>query len=276
MKKETKRIAVTGPHGIMGNKLVMSYQCIPIYSDVTKFEDLNKEINDIKPNVLIHCAAVNDVDYCESNFKKTLDVNIQGTFNAIESMPENSLFIYISTIHIFSGGTDFPKGYSEDDNPSPINNYGFSKLGGELATKTGKCRTVIIRCSNLINYIWAEPVISKLKKNESVFYALSESRSFYHTDHAIDSILYIINHLDKYPDLYLVNIAGKEIFSYYEFWVRLKNYLNLLGEVKPYFGRWKNKAARPMMGGLDISRAKEIGIPIHTLEEGFELIRQGI
>ena len=95
-------------------------------------------------------------------------------------------------------------------------------------------------------------------------------------DHAIDSILYIINHLDKYPDLYLVNIAGKEIFSYYEFWVRLKNYLNLLGEVKPYFGRWKNKAARPMMGGLDISRAKEIGIPIHTLEEGFELIRQGI
>lgn len=268
------RIYVTGYQGMLGTKLV-SNGCMPIKSNITDTNMLYHEIYNEKPDVVIHCAALTDVNYCEKHFKEAFDVNVRGTSNVVEAMPKGSAFIYLSSDHLFNGNQWF-NGYGEWQKPSPVNYYGFTKWGGELAAKTGKCRTVIVRSSKLFYYEWCRPTIEKLKAGEDVEFTDIIKRSFYHANHFVEALLYLAHNLDKYPDLDIVNISGEDIFSYYLFWNALKTHLDLPGKIIPRRSELKNETPRPYRAGLDTKLSKKIGLPIFSLKDGFELIRQGL
>jgi dTDP-4-dehydrorhamnose reductase len=203
-------------------------------------------------------------------------VNVRGTSNVVDAMPKGSLFIYMSSDHVFNGNSWFNQGYGEWQTPTPINRYGFSKWGGELASKSPRCRTVIVRSSRNFNYAWAEPTIDKLKNGETIIFTDLIKRSFYHVNHFVEGLLYLAHNNNKFPKLDIINISGKNIFSYYLFWSSLKNYLELPGEIKPRREEVKSEAPRPFRAGLDTKQAERLGFPLHSMAEGFELLRQGI
>jgi dTDP-4-dehydrorhamnose reductase len=269
------KIAVTGAEGTIGSELVRR-GCTPINIDVTNSELIRNEIEYTNPDVLIHCAALTDVDYCEEHFKESFEVNVRGTSNVVEAMPKNSLFIYLSSDHVFSGDNWNYEGYGEKHALSPVNRYGFSKWGGELAANTGICRTIIVRSSKCFNYAWTQPTIEKLKNNEVIVLTDLIKRSFYHVNHFVDGLLYLAHNYERFSKLDIINISGHDILSYYLFWSSLKSYLQLLGTIKPRREEVKEETPRPFRAGLEIRQARKLGIPLYTLIDGFELIKQGI
>ena len=269
------KIGITGADGVIGSRLVKK-DCIPLLCDVTNPEEVKTVLDMVKPDIVIHCAALTDVAYCESHFKESFDVNVRGTFNVVGAMPKNSLFIYISSDHVFSGQNYFYDGYNERHKPSPVNRYGFSKWGGEEASKTGKCRTIIVRSSRCFHYDWAKPTLDKLQNGEEVIFTDLIKRTFYHVDHLVEGLLYLAHNYESFPDLDIINISGNDRLSYYMFWANMHRYLGLPGKIKPRNFQLKNEAPRPFRGGLDIRKAKRMGFPLHRVEDGFELIKEGV
>lgn len=268
-------IGVTGYQGAIGSRLVAK-GCTPIMSDITVQADVHHEIYRMKPNIVIHCAALTDVAYCENHFKESFEVNVRGTSNVVSALDEKGIFIYLSSDHIFSGENYFNQGYGEWQKPSPVNRYGFSKWGGELAATTEKCRAVIVRSSKLFYRHWAEPTIERLRHGEDVEETDLIKRSFYHINHFVDNLLFLAYHVDEYPEVKVLNISGQNVFSYYLFWNSLANFLGVPGKVIPRREKLKDEAPRPFRGGLDVGYAKKLGIPLFNLQDGFKLIEQGL
>lgn len=89
-------------------------------------------ILDKKPDVVAHCAAYTAVDKAESEEELALTVNGFGTRWVAEACREvGAKMIYISTDYVFGGDGRTP--YEVDDEKSPVNTYGRSKLLGEDA-----------------------------------------------------------------------------------------------------------------------------------------------
>jgi len=139
------KILITGASGLLGNKIAQialpkhivysGYNQHPaihgtlIELDITNQAQVESAFKKIKPDAVIHSAALTNVDLCEQNPELAEQVNVEGTLNIVEnSMKTGSFLLYVSTDYVFDG----EKGdYQETDTPSPINVYGKTKLQGE-------------------------------------------------------------------------------------------------------------------------------------------------
>jgi len=99
--------------------------------DITDMVSVQQVLTTLKPKVVINCAAYTDVDGCESNAEKAMQVNGEGVaFLALITREIGAKLVQISTDYVFDGGKGSP--YREDDLQQPLNIYGESKLAGEL------------------------------------------------------------------------------------------------------------------------------------------------
>ena len=102
--------------------------------DITDKDRVLEVVKEIKPDVIIHCAAWTNVDGAEDPEKLSVvrAVNVDGTRNLAEACKEvDAKFVYISTDYVFDGEGEKPW-QPDDKNYAPINVYGQSKLDGEL------------------------------------------------------------------------------------------------------------------------------------------------
>lgn len=89
-----------------------------------------QKISECYPDLVIHAAAMTNVDGCAKDPDTAFSVNAFGTQNVAHAcMRCNAQLVYISTNEVFNGQATEP--YSEDDEPQPINPYGSSKRAGE-------------------------------------------------------------------------------------------------------------------------------------------------
>ena len=99
--------------------------------DITSPESVLAVIGDLKPEVVVNCAAYTDVDGCESNVETAMSVNGEGVgYLAMACRECGALLVQVSTDYVFDGGKGTP--YIEDDAPCPLSIYGESKLAGEM------------------------------------------------------------------------------------------------------------------------------------------------
>ena len=183
-------LLITGASGLFGSKLAelaaardyMFYSGysrdpvasgVPIQFDVSDKNRVEEVFKKVNPEVVVHAAALTDVDKCELNRDLAWKINVEGTRNIAEAVKSSRAFlIYISTDYVFNGETGL---YAEDDRTDPINHYGFTKLKAEelvkdLVDKYCIARTSVVYGSTpaagKINFaLW---VINQLKKNEQV------------------------------------------------------------------------------------------------------------
>lgn len=135
------KIAITGASGRFGRGLQLALeQKHTIYPlrhadvDVTKADDVERVLTAIHPDVVIHAAALPDIDYCETHPEETHKVNVEGTRNVMRGAAQiGAGLVHISTDAVFDGTKREP--YVESDAANPISVYGRSKLAAEQVVK---------------------------------------------------------------------------------------------------------------------------------------------
>jgi dTDP-4-dehydrorhamnose reductase len=176
------RIFITGGSGLLGSKIaeialgkyeVYAGYCRnkpelgePVKFDLAKDSDL-EVIQKMKPEVIIHTAALTNVDECESNKALAYELNVEGTKRLVELAKDvGAFFVYVSTDYVFPGDNGR---YKEEDKPNPINYYGHTKLLGEKY-----CDCIVRPCviygakpaSGNVNFaLW---IINKVRNGEEV------------------------------------------------------------------------------------------------------------
>jgi len=110
--------------------------------DLTNQDFINDVLEKVEPDVIVHCAAIVNVDECEKNRELVHNVHVRSTEALASYRPGNVRFIYISTDSVFDGKTG---NYSEDDDTHPLNYYASSKLEGEKAALKNNPNSVILR-----------------------------------------------------------------------------------------------------------------------------------
>jgi dTDP-4-dehydrorhamnose reductase len=144
------RIAITGGRGQLGRELVgvlsSSHEVIVLdvpECDITKPSEIDC-IRDMAPDLVIHAAAMTDVDGCARDPQAAFLTNALGTQNvALACQRSNAVMLYISTNEVFDGAKGSP--YLELDEPRAINPYGASKLAGERYVQMLLHRFYIVR-----------------------------------------------------------------------------------------------------------------------------------
>ena len=110
--------------------------------DVRAPKEVAAYLQKVKPNYIVHLAALTDMEYCELHPEDAYATNTGGVQNvALYARDHNIPLVYISTAGVFDGGKDE---YVESDTPSPLSVYGKSKYGGELVAKTLP-KSIVIR-----------------------------------------------------------------------------------------------------------------------------------
>ena len=115
--------------------------------DITDSGAVYKVISEVSPEVVVHCAAWTAVDAAEAeeNRKKVYAINVEGTRNVASACKKvGAKMIYISTDYVFDGKGERPW-QPDDKNYAPLNFYGETKLGGELAVSGTLDKYFIIR-----------------------------------------------------------------------------------------------------------------------------------
>ena len=115
--------------------------------DITNSEAVMNTIKSVKPDVVVHCAAWTAVDLAEDEDKqaKVKAINVDGTQNIADACKEiDAKMVYISTDYVFDGQGTTP--WQPDcKDYKPLNVYGETKLGGELAVSNTLSKYFIVR-----------------------------------------------------------------------------------------------------------------------------------
>ncbi|MBR4910270.1 MAG: dTDP-4-dehydrorhamnose reductase [Clostridia bacterium] len=119
--------------------------------DITDLKSTRSFIENAKPDIIINCAAMTNVDGCETAREAAFSINAAGVRNlAVCAKEAGAKFIQISTDYVFSGSADRP--YCEWDVIAPKSVYGASKALGEKYALSFCDKTFIIRTSWLYGY----------------------------------------------------------------------------------------------------------------------------
>lgn len=159
---KVRSLLVTGASGLLGANLVLeakrqSLEVTALYHrhaiDVTGIrcrgvalidcEAVNHAVEETRPDWIVHCAALTDVDYCEDHPDEAWAVNMEATLQLASAARETGAgMVYISTDAVFDGTRG---NYGEEDAPNPLNVYARTKLAGEEAVRGALDRHLIIR-----------------------------------------------------------------------------------------------------------------------------------
>jgi dTDP-4-dehydrorhamnose reductase len=116
--------------------------------DVSLRNDVFDRVRAARPEIVISCAAFTDVDACEIDKWRAYLVNRDGGEHLARAAAEvGALFVYPSCDMIFDGARS--AAYREEDSPNPLNIYGDTKLGAELAIMKHAPRHLILRTGPL-------------------------------------------------------------------------------------------------------------------------------
>ena len=146
-----KKIVVTGGTGRFGNVLKKIKSNYNIFFpkknefNILDYKNIIKYVEKVKPKVIVHLAGLSrPMKIHDKEISKSIDLNIIGTSNITKVCSEKNIkLIYFSTNYVYPG----KKGnYSERDSLLPVNNYAWSKLGGEAAVHLYKNSLILRVC----------------------------------------------------------------------------------------------------------------------------------
>jgi len=189
------KIVVTGGSGRFGSILQKKYKSNKLLYpskkqlNILSTESVEKYLKKTNPKILIHLAGLSrPMKIHDNNISKSIDLNIIGTANIVKVCSKLRIkLIYFSSNYIYQG----KKGnYKETDSLLPVNNYAWSKLGGESSVQMYKNSLILRVCMT------EEPFIHKKA------FSNIKTNFIFHTE--VANILFKILNLKG-----ILNIGGK-------------------------------------------------------------------
>jgi len=293
-----KRMLLTGANGLLGQKLVglltqqanteliatarganrlpysEGYTYQPM--DITDRQQVLDVIAEAKPQVVIHTAAMTDVDKCESQKDACWAQNVQAVEYLVEACrAANAFLLHVSTDFIFDG-TAGP--YDEDAEGNPISFYGWSKYAAEKVVihsglRWGIARTVLVygiahdmSRSNII--LWVK---KSLEEGKNIKVVTDQWRSpTLAEDLAMGCYLIADQEAEG-----IFNISGKEVLTPYEMAIRTADYFGLDKSLiaQADASTFTQPARRPPRTGFVLDKARSVlGYDPHSFEEGIAVL----
>lgn len=258
-------LAKRGHEGIGSDILaeVTSIDAPYVQMDITDGDAVSKNIKEIKPDAVIHCAAWTAVDAAEDEDKqeKVFAINSTGTENIAKVCKEIDVpMMYISTDYVFDGQGEKP--WEPDcKDYKPLNVYGSSKLKGELAVSGILDKYFIVRIAwvfgaNGNNFI---KTMIKVGKNHETVRVVNDQIGT--PTYTLDLAVLLVDMIatEKYGYYHATNEGG--YISWYDFACEIYRQAGMDIKVIPVsteeYGL--SKAARPFNSRLDKSKLKEAG-----------------
>ena len=288
------KILLTGANGLLGRHLVkklaekgyeviatakgeskinsISNGKVKFFSlDITDGAAVNKLMNEVRPDVLLHTAAMTQVDECELNKIDCWNTNVTATRFLIDSAKETkSRIIFISTDFVFDG---LHGPYKEEDEPNPVNYYGSTKLAAEKAVIQSGLDWAIVRTVLVVGntedgqrqniLTWVK---EKLEKGETIKVVDDQVRTPTYVEDLADGIILILEKKSKG----IFHIAGKDTLTPYQIARQTAEFLKLNSKLieKSDASNFTQAALRPPTTGFKIDKAKkELSYQPHSFNE---------
>ncbi|MCH4154388.1 MAG: dTDP-4-dehydrorhamnose reductase [Mageeibacillus sp.] len=239
--------------------------------DITDGDAVMKAVSQVRPDVVVHCAAWTAVDAAEEeeNKPKVHAINVDGTaYMAKAAASVGAKIFYISTDYVFDGKGDKP--WTPDcKDYAPINYYGQTKLEGELAVAKATDRFFIVRIAwvfgkNGKNFI--KTMVNVGKTHDHVRVVADQIGTPTYT-YDLARLLVDMSETDKFGYYHATNSGG--YISWYDFTREIYEQAGLADKVTveavttEEYGL--SKAARPKNSRLDKSKLVENGFePLPT------------
>ena len=134
------KLIVTGAGGGLGSQFLElaardypEWECVGVtreLADLLSPADIKGVVSDLKPDCILHAAAMTAVDLCETEPELAHDINVEGTRSLVEAAENVSArVVLISTDYVYDGYKREP--YHEEDHTQPLSVYGKTKLEAE-------------------------------------------------------------------------------------------------------------------------------------------------
>ena len=256
--------------------------------DISKNESLEKILNEISPDIIINCTALNNVDYCENHQDESKKINSDFLKDLSKiSNTANIKLVHLSTDSVFDGTKKAP--YLETDVTNPINVYGKTKLVGEKFVLVYP-KNLVVRASILYGLLpknidsldtsskkpmnFAQWLITKLDRHEEVNIITDELSTPIIADDFANSILHLISK----DQIGLFHSAPNVQISRYDFSIKLANYLKL--DTDLIFPTTIQNLGRNVQTALNkclsSDKLRSTGFNFMTLNESFNLLKPQI
>lgn len=237
MGNPAMKLLITGGNGLLGSNLIWYFSsmpgwdvvatslnesaCVPscefISGDLADPVFARRLLDETAPDVVINTVALVDIEKCENEPELAARVNITTAKNLAEALNgKGCRLIHVSTDHFFNGAKSF---YTEDDSTGPVNNYGRSKLEAEGACLENHANTAVIRtnfygwCRGAHRQTFGEWMYRSLRDRVPI----KLFTDFYFTPIEVDHLAQAIETVSKSDFTGVINIAGSERVSKYDF-----------------------------------------------------------
>lgn len=226
-------------------------------------------ISTLKPDIIVNCAALTNVDFCEANPFMASEINtVLPKKLALIAKKIEAKFVHISTDHLFDGQK---KLYSEEDQVSPLNQYAKTKAAAEKEVLSIDENALIVRTNF---YGWglsfrksfSDFILEGLRNNTD----LKLFNDVYYSPIYIGELVRLIHLALEKNCIGIYNIVGSEVISKYDFGIAIAEVFNLSNEniFTSSIDTKKDLVKRPKNMALDNGKLlKKLNQPILTLKE---------
>ena len=293
------KILVTGANGLLGQKLtILLDQQTDIHTiatarnpvsyklknagfrvlDVTNQKETEKVILETNPDVVIHTAAMTQVDQCETEREACWSANVTGVDNLVMACEKvNAFLVHVSTDFIFDG-THGP--LEESAIPKPVNYYGESKLAGEKVVMNSKLDWAILRTVlvyGITEDMSRSNIVLWVKKSLEEGKTINVVNDQWRTPTLAEDLAMGCYLASTKKAKGIFHISGEKMMTPYDIAVETADFFGLDKSLikQTDSSKFKQPAARPLKTGFIIEKAKrELGYRPHTFREGLEVIRK--
>lgn len=197
------RVLITGATGYLGSAMAESVPpgIEPILTgfarglrslDVTDPSAVAAAIGRHRPDAVVHLAAVSTLAAAAGDPERTTGVNVAGAAAVAAATDDAGIRLVALSSDVVFGGAGGP--YDEQTPPDPINDYGRSKLAGEVAVLTANPAALVLRTTVLVGrdragrFPFSAFVLKQAERGEEVALFHNELRNFYPVTHAAAAV----------------------------------------------------------------------------------------
>ena len=293
-----QKVLITGTNGLLGQKLVQlliregDYAVIATarganrlphaegYTyhslDVTNRSQVHRLVEELRPDYIVHTAAMTNVDQCETEREACWQLNVDAVQSLVEACRETGAFLlHLSTDFIFDGAAG---PYDEEATPNPLSYYGESKLAAEKLLLDSSIRWAIARTvlvygiahdmsrSNII--LWVKKSLEEGKNIKVV-------DDQWRTPTLAEDLATGCSLIVKRRAEGIFNISGKDLLTPFEMAHQTADYFGLDKSfiTRADSGTFTQPAKRPPRTGFVLEKARHVlNYAPHSFHEGIAVL----